>query len=73
MWFSTPPEGKSVTLTFFAIGFIVALTKLLLSDMVVGGLHMGPFSGTDFAAVTGALGAIYAARKHSDNTTQKEE
>ncbi len=63
MWMNREPDSKSVTLTFFTVGFIIALGKLLLAGLKIGGLEMGPFSGTDFAAVTGALGGIYALRK----------
>ena len=60
-----PETGKkSVTLTVFVTGFIVCLTKLLLSDVSVGSLKLGPFSGGDFAAACGALGAIYWARRN---------
>lgn len=67
MYLTDPKTNqKSVTLTLFVVGFIVALLKLLAGGLVIGSVHMAPFSGTDFAAVTGALGAIYAARKATD-------
>lgn len=72
MWLTSPSEDKSVTLTFFTIGFAVALAKLLLAGMTFGSFTFGAFSGTDFAAVTGALGAVYAARRHTDANAPSE-
>lgn len=64
MWLTDPKtKEKSVTLTAFASGFVVAIIKLLLSGVSIGGLKIESFSGGDFAAVTGALGAIYALRR----------
>jgi hypothetical protein len=56
----------SVSLTLFVTGFMVCTLKLLTSGVVIGKLHLGDFGGTDFAAAVGALGAIYAARRHTD-------
>lgn len=65
-----PKTGEqSVTLTMLVVGFSVSLLKLLTSGMIYGSINLGTFSGADFAEVVGALGAIYAARKHSDNIT----
>lgn len=58
------PSDKSVTLTLFVYGSVIALIKLLASGVTFHGITLGTFTGTDFAAVTGALGAIYAARRH---------
>lgn len=67
MWLRDPKTGeKSVTVTAFAAGFGVACLKLLLSGVTIGSITLAPFSGVEFAAVVGALGAIYAARKHTD-------
>ncbi len=67
MFIKDPKTGKkSVTLTAFVVGLLVANVKLLLSGVSVGSFVMSPFSGMDFAAVVGAVGAIYAARKHTD-------
>lgn len=63
MWMKKEKGNESVTLTFFSIGFIFALIKLLFADMSFGAFTFGPFSGVDFAAVTGALGGVYALRK----------
>lgn len=57
----------SVTMTLLVIGTAVALLKMVGSGMSLGGLTLDKFSGTDFAAAVGALGAIYAARKHTDS------
>lgn len=66
MYLTDPKDGKpSVTLTAFSLGFLVASLKLLLAGITIGSLTMSPFSGTDFAAVTGALGAIYWARRNN--------
>ena len=67
MFIRDPKTGeKSVTLTAFVVGFGVAVGKLLLSGVAIGGFSLQSFTGTDFAAVVGSLGAIYAARKHTD-------
>jgi len=67
MWLTDPKtKEKSVTLTAFAIGFGVATLKLLLSGISVGTIALSPFGGGDFAAVVGAVGAIYWARKNTE-------
>jgi len=53
-----------VTLTLLVIGFIACLGKLLLSGLELGSFHVNAFGGGDFAAAVGALGALYAARRH---------
>jgi hypothetical protein len=63
----------SVTLTLFVTGFVICLLKLLTSGIVIGKLHLGDFGGTDFAAAVGALGAIYAARRHTDANAPKDK
>jgi hypothetical protein len=68
MWLTDPDTGKkSVTVTLLIWGFLICTTRLLLSDIKIGIIHLGAFSGSDFALAVGAVGAIYAARKHSDN------
>jgi hypothetical protein len=60
-----PKDGqKSVTLSAFTIGFIIACLKLLLSGLEIGSIKLAVFSGGDYAAVVGALGAIYWARRN---------
>lgn len=69
MFLRDPKTGeKSVTVTAFVAGFGVAVIKLLVSGVTVAGVTLAPFTGTDFAAVVGALGVIYAARKHTDKS-----
>lgn len=71
MWIKDPKTGEpSVTITAFICGFIVACLKLLASGLSIGSITLSPFSGGEFAAVVGALGAIYAARKHTDSGGQ---
>jgi hypothetical protein len=56
--------NPSVTVTAFVVGFVVASTKLLFSGMTIGELTLSQFSGVDFAAAVGALGAIYSLRRN---------
>lgn len=71
MWLTDPKSGeKSVTLTAFVSGLAVATLKLLLAGVSVGSVAMSAFSGGDYAAVVGALGAIYAMRKHTDSKAE---
>lgn len=59
--------GKpSVTMTAFVLGFLVVNTKLLLSGSTVFGFTVGDFSGVDYAAAFGGLGAIYVLRRNKD-------
>lgn len=67
MFIKDPKTGeRSVTLTAFVAGFLVAILKLLSSGIAVGSLKLDSFSGGDFAAVVASLGAIYVMRKHTD-------
>ena len=67
MWLKDPKtKEKSVTLTLFVIAFVIACVKLLIANMVINKISLGAFTGTDFAAVVGAAGAIYTARKYTD-------
>jgi hypothetical protein len=73
MWIRDPKTGeKSVTLTAFVTGFGVAVLKLLVSGITIHSVSLSQFSGGDFAAVVGAVGAIYWARKHTDATSETE-
>lgn len=68
MWIKDPKTGQpSVTVTAFIAGFLVACLKLVASGLTIGTVSIAQFSGGEFAAVVGALGAIYAARKHTDS------
>lgn len=72
MWLKDPKSGEpSVTLTLFVWGFVVCLAKLILSGFSVGSLNFSLFSGVDFAAAVGALGAVYAMRRTQGGTSEK--
>lgn len=66
LWLNDPKTGKpSVTLSMFVYGFAIATIKLLLSGIeIYDRIKMDTFSGTDYAAVLAALGAIYTIRKN---------
>jgi hypothetical protein len=68
------PKTKqpSVTLTAFVAGFCVAVLKLFLSGIQITPTYKFPdFSGVDFAAVVGALGAVYTLRRnHSEGNNE---
>jgi hypothetical protein len=67
MYLRDPKTGeKSVSLTAFAAGFGVATIKLLLSGVVIGSVTLSPFTGSDYAMVVGAVGALYWARKNTE-------
>lgn len=65
-------NSPSVTMTAFAIGFVIASLKLLVSGMELDGIKMGSFDGSDFAMVMAALGGVYTLRRHSDSVTGSE-
>lgn len=66
-WLKDPKTKEaSVTLTAFVSGFLVCVGKLLVSGITVGSIQLSQFSGVDFAAAVGALGAIYVARKYNE-------
>lgn len=74
MYLKDPKNGlPSVTLTAFALGFAVALTKLLISGMQIGTYQMSPFSGVDFAAVVSSLGGLYWARRKDVSVEKPNE
>lgn len=63
IYLKDPNTGKpSPTTTAFVLGFLVATTKLLMSGIVIGAFTLSPFTGVDFAAAMGALGAVYVMR-----------
>jgi hypothetical protein len=57
---------KSTTLTVFVSGSLVVHVKLLLAGMVINGYAFSAFSGSEYAAAMGALGAIYVLRRSTD-------
>jgi hypothetical protein len=72
MWITDPKsKEKSVTVTFFTFGFIVALGKLFVSGATVYGFTFGTFTGGEFATVMAALGGVYWARKNTDVKAEK--
>ena len=65
--------GKpSVTMTAFVTGFIVVNAKLLLSGVTIAGFTMTAFTGGEYAAAVGALGAVYVMRRSTGNEQPKE-
>lgn len=57
-------DGKpSVTMTAFVTGFIVVNLKLIVSGLTLAGYKMAPFTGVDYSAAIGALGAVYVMRR----------
>ncbi len=63
MWIRRPANDKSVTLTFFVVGYIIALLKLIFAGVELGSFKVGAFSGADFALVVGAVGGLYSIRR----------
>lgn len=65
MFVKDPKTGEpSVTLTAFCIGFGVATLKLLLSGMIIKGITLSQFSGSDYGLAISALGGLYVLRRH---------
>lgn len=64
---------KSATMTAFVYGFLVVNAKLIGSGLTLGGLTLAPFSGGEYAAAIGALGAIYVLRRNVGTTGSKDE
>jgi hypothetical protein len=75
LWLKDPKTGKeSVTLSMFVYGFGIATIKLLLAGIeIYDKIKMSEFSGTDYAAVLAALGAVYTIRKNKSIKSEKEE
>lgn len=72
MWIKDPStKERSVTLTMFTLGFLVCICKLLFSGITVGSFQLSQFTGGDFAAAIGSLGAIYVARRYNNKKTDK--
>lgn len=63
MYFKDSKGERSLTATLTIVGFTVACIKLLLSDVHIGPIDCGNFTGLEFAAVVGSLGAIYNWRR----------
>jgi hypothetical protein len=60
-------------MTVFVIGFVVVNVKLLFAGMSIGGFSMSEFSGVDYGAALGALGAIYVLRRKGDQVPKDSE
>jgi hypothetical protein len=60
----TDTQGKkSTTLTVFILGAIVVNLKLIFSGMIIGGVTLAEFTGSDYGVAMGALGGIYVLRR----------
>ena len=68
IWIKDPATKQpSMHATAFWWGFLVALTKLILSGTKIGGTIMSTFSGYDFASTMGALGSILSLHHYVVN------
>jgi hypothetical protein len=56
---------KSLTATVFVWGSLVANTKLLFSGMVIAGITIPEFAGSEYAMVLAALGTVYVLRRNT--------
>jgi len=66
-------DGKpSVTMTAFVTGFVVVNLKLIVSGLTLAGYKMAPFTGVDYSAAVGALGAIYVMRRSSGGEKKED-
>jgi len=65
-------NAKSLTASAFFYGFIITMLKLAVSNMVIGSVAFGGFSGAECAAVLGALGVIYTLRRNKDDELAKD-
>ena len=67
-------SGKpSVTMTAFVTGFIAVNFKLLMSGMTIAGYTMTAFTGGEYAAAVGALGAVYVMRRSSGSPDEQKK
>ena len=65
-------KGKpSLTATAFIVGFVIVNLKLIFSGVEFENFKIALFSGGEYAAAVGALGAVYVLRRSTDN--DKEE
>jgi len=57
-------DGKPcVVTTMFVIGCVIVNLKLILSGVTVRDVAISAFTGGEYAAALGALGAIYVMRR----------
>lgn len=64
---------KSTTVTAFVLGFIVVNLKLLASGLTLAGYEMSAFTGGDYAAAIGALGAVYVMRRATGDKSKGDK
>ena len=62
---------KSSTLTVFILGAIVVNLKLILSGVIVNGITLAPFTGTEYGVALSALGAIYVLRRSTGKAEEE--
>lgn len=65
--------SKSITMTAFVVGFIIVNIKLIFSGMAIYGFELAPFTGAEYAAAVGALGAVYVLRRSTSAKPKEEE
>lgn len=60
-------KGKpSLTATAFIVGFAVVNLKLIFSGVEFNSFKVALFSGGEYAAAVGALGAVYVLRRSTE-------
>lgn len=64
---------KSVTMTAFVTGFVIVNLKLILSGVSLGDFSISEFTGTEYAAALGALGAIYVLRRTTSSNKEEQK
>ena len=64
--------NPSLTATAFGVGFAVVNLKLILSGMTINGLTLSPFTGAEYAAAVGALGAVYVLRRSTEKKADSD-
>lgn len=75
-WLKDARGRRSVTLSFVAPALAVTILKFALEGLTLLGVPVPSFSGTDFAAAFGAIGAVWWGRefttKGKDNGTPQD-
>jgi hypothetical protein len=62
-------KGKpSLTATAFIVGFAVVNLKLIFSGVEFNAFKIALFSGGEYAAAIGALGAVYVLRRSTEKS-----
>lgn len=64
---------RSVTMTAFCMGFVIVNLKLIFSGITVAGVELSAFTGTEYAAAVGALGAVYVLRRNGIAKEKEQE